>query len=153
MGDVMPSTLQVAEAWLKGITELGSRVATTLPADLSTWSASGFVTVAGPVGGDPHMYLPIEQPVVSIHCWAVSEQSDKPPWGIAHDLATFMRFSDYGFLDHENVGRYLLPTPTARYRGARVNNAFMVSSPSRVPDDPFGYAHVVVNAEFHWVAP
>ena len=84
-GTLPPSNEQVAVKWLTGIPALSGRVATSLPTDLSTWAASGFVTV-GNAGGTPHMYYQLARPVVSVHWWAVTVSGSNPPWGVASDL-------------------------------------------------------------------
>ena len=67
----------VATAWLK--TVVGDRVATTLPKDNTSWSASGFCTLVT-AGGTPNLYVPLREPVIGVDCWAVNPQSQKPPW-------------------------------------------------------------------------
>ena len=147
---VRPDTRLVAKAWLKDIARLGGRVAHILPTDIASWSASGFTTVQG-IGGTPHSHLPIAVPIVSVHCWAVSELSDKPPWGIAFDIAEAIRTDPYGVYDEQRIGRVLTDFP-ARYSDAKVLNALMVSEPVEIPSDPFNYAHVSFNLELHWIA-
>jgi hypothetical protein len=148
-GTLPPSNEQVAVKWLDGITALTGRVATTLPTDVSTWAASGFVTVGG-AGGSPHMYLPVAGPVVSVHFWAVAESSSRPPWGKAADLYAHARYDTNGVLDYANIPRGLTGFP-AQYRNARVITANFLAEPERRPGDVGDFAEYVANLELNWV--
>lgn len=139
-----PSNEMVAVQWLKGITYLGNRVATELPTDNSSWSASGFVTVAA-VGGTPHMYVPLRRPVLSVDCWGVTPNSGKPPWRLAHQLASEIYVA---ILNHPVVPRPL--TMPSGYMGARVMTAIPRSEPVRVPGDVASYAHFSMDVEMQW---
>lgn len=145
----VPSNEQVAVKWLQGITDLGGRVATKLPADNESWAASGFVTVAA-VGGTPHAYLPQQGPVVSVHGWAVRVGGGNPPWGVAARLLSIIRHSTNGVLDYANIGRYLTGFPTG-YMNARVNGANLLGEPERRPGDAGDYAEYVANLQLDWV--
>jgi len=148
-GTLPPSNEQVAVKWLNGIAALTGRVATTLPTDLTTWGASGFVTVGG-AGGTPHAYLPQQAPVISVHYWAVTISGSRPPWGIASDLHSYIRFGTNSVLDYANIGRFLTGFP-AKYTNARVNAANFLGEPERRPDDPGDFAEYVANLELQWV--
>lgn len=140
-----PNTELVAVAYLKTVPGLGSNVATDLPQDNSTWSASGFVQVMT-VGGTPNAYSPIARPVVSVDCWAVSPNSSKPPWGKANQLAEDIRAAVHGGV--------LLPqrvTVGAAYAKADVVEARILSEPRRIPDDDADYAHFSLDLELHWI--
>lgn len=142
-----PTSELVAVSWLRGVTGLSSSmVATELPADNSTWSASGFVQVMG-VGGSPNIYVPVAQPVIQVDCWAVNPNSAKPPWGKANQLAELIRM---GCLDHANVGRTLTDFPAA-YNDARVLTAYPISEPRRIRDDSADFAHYTMDLQFMWV--
>jgi hypothetical protein len=137
------TTELVAIAWLKGV--VGDIVATTLPADNSTWAASGFVVVAT-VGGSANRYVPLRSPVVSVDCWAVSPESNKPPWNKAAYLAELIQAACY---DSQGTPR-LLTLPTG-YPQARVLSAYSEYEPRRVPDDEASYARFNLGLTFNWV--
>jgi hypothetical protein len=143
-----PSTL-VAKHWLLSIARLSGRVARKLPADTSTWGASGFVTV-GRAGGSPHHYLPLSSPVVSVHTWAYSENAANPPWHIAEELCEAIMHDTYGILDHANVRRGITDLP-ARYTSARADKVYPVTEPTEIPGDPGNYAHYNFSMAFEWV--
>ncbi|MEU1309506.1 hypothetical protein ABZ419_11510 [Streptomyces cinnamoneus] len=137
------TTEQVAVAWLKGI--VGDRVSTTLPKDNTTWSASGFAVVTT-VGGAANMYVPLREPVVSVDCWAVNPDSQKPPWGKAAWLAERIQAGCY---DNATIPRLL--TLPAGYPAARVLSAYTAYEPRRVPDDASSYARFTLGLALHWV--
>lgn len=141
-----PNNELVAVALLKLVPELGSRVATDLPADNSTWSASGFVQVAA-VGGSPDMYLPVAAPVVSVDCWAVAPNSGKPPWGKASGLAEYIRAA----LKSGTIAFPARVTLPADYSKADVTGAWMLSEPRRVRDDAADFAHFQFDLQLNWV--
>jgi hypothetical protein len=147
-GTLPPSNEQVAVAWLAGITALAGKVATTLPSDLSDWADSGFVTVGG-AGGTPHMYLPVSGPVVSVHFWACSINSARPPWGLAASLYAHVRSDTYGVLDYAHISRVLTGFP-AMFTNARVLTANFLSEPERRPGDPGDFAEYVANLQLDW---
>lgn len=140
-----PTTDLVAVAWLAGVTGLSaSMVATKLPADNSTWAASGFVQVIT-VGGTPELYVPVASPVVGVSCWAANPNSAKPPWGKANHLAELIRAATY---DHANVPRTL--TLPSSFGHARVTAAYFVSEPKRIPGDPANYARFDADLALRW---
>jgi hypothetical protein len=142
-----PTSELVAVAWLKGVTGIPSTaVATDLPADNSTWSASGFVQVMS-VGGSPNIYVPVAQPVIQVDLWAVNPNSSKPPWGKANQLAESIRM---GTLDHANVGRLLTGFPAA-YNNARCLTVYPISEPRRIRDDSADFAHYTMDLQFMWI--
>jgi len=142
-----PTSELVAVAWIKGVAGVPvTSVATDLPADNSTWSASGFVQVTA-VGGSPNIYVPVAQPVIQVDCWAVNPNSSKPPWGKANQLAEVIRM---GCLDHPNVGRLLSGFPAA-YSNARCLSVYPISEPRRIRDDAADYAHYTMDLQFMWV--
>jgi hypothetical protein len=141
-----PTTELVAVAWLKAaVPYLGARVATELPTDNTSWSASGFTTV-GPAGGSPDIYLPVSKPVVSLDCWGVSPNSGKPPWNLAAQQAEEIRRAA---LAHASAPQAVsLP---AAYRSARVMNVIPRSEPRRIPGDAASYARFQMDLEIWWV--
>jgi hypothetical protein len=150
-----PNSELVAVAWLGSITGLSSsQVATKLPTDTSAWSDDGFVTVGGGdgagggvIGGAPHRYLALRAPVVSVHCWAVTPGSGRPPWGKAARLAELIVAGTYD----ETTMRRALTLP-AGYASARVNEAYALTEPRRIPGDDASYAHFQLDLQLHWVA-
>ncbi|MER5715718.1 hypothetical protein [Streptomyces sp. NPDC002132] len=126
----------VATAWLK--TVVGDRVSTTLPKDNSSWAASGFVTLTT-VGGTPNAYVPLRDPVLSVDCWAVNPQSQKPPWNKAAALAEAITAACQ---DHGTIAR-TVPLP-AGYPAAQVKSAYVTGDPRRINDDPSSYAHYLI---------
>lgn len=137
------TTELVAQAWLRGI--VGDIVATTLPRDNTTWAASGFVTVAT-VGGSAGMYVPLRSPVVSVDCWAVSPNSNRPPWNRAAALAERIQAGTY---DHDGTPRLL--TLPANYPQARVLSAYTSYEARRVPDDEASYARLNFGLSLNWI--
>jgi hypothetical protein len=147
---IAPSNEQVGVKWLAGVESLDGLVATSLPAAIEDWAETGFVTVSG-AGGSPHAYLPVSGPVLSVHLWAVAVNSAKPPWGLASDLYSHIRYGTNGVLDDDNIGRLLTGFP-AKYSNARVLQANVVSEPERRPGDPGDFAEYVFNLELRWSA-
>jgi Domain of unknown function (DUF4082)/PKD domain len=140
-----PNSELVGVAWLKTITQLGnSGVATDLPADNSSWSASGFVQVTA-VGGATSMYLPVKLPVLSVDCWAVYSNSGRPPWGKAFGLAEYVRSACESFTVPV---RLVLPTG---YSQADVVGAWMLSEPRKVREDAADYAHIQFDLQLNWL--
>ena len=141
-----PNTEIVATKWLAGISGLSSSmVATQLPRDTSTWSSTGFVTIAV-VGGAPSMYTPLRSPVLSIDCWAINPGSNKPPWYQANQLAEII---DQG-CRASNAQRWL--TLGGNYMQARVTTAYWVTEPRRIYADGGAAARYSGNLAFNWVA-
>jgi hypothetical protein len=142
----LPNSELVAVSWLQDIAYLGTRVATSLPTDNSTWSASGFVT-ATVAGGDADSETGWRRPLMSIGCWGAAPNSGKPPWNLASQLAEQVRAA---VLAHGAVPRAVdLP---AAYSGAFVRTVMLRSEPRRVPGDVSSYAHYTLDLEFWWVA-
>src|SRR3546814_20981463 len=97
-----------SDLWIKSITGIpANSVGTTLPADNSTWEASGFIQVQM-ASGNPDLYLPMNQPVLQVDCWAAKPNSEKPPWGKANNLAELIKAATY---EKQNWGPLPLPAP------------------------------------------
>lgn len=142
-----PNTELVAVEWLKGVTGIPSgQVATMLPDDNTTWSASGFVQVVTVVGGSPAVDFLLAQPVVQVDCWAVNPDSGKPPWGKAHQLAEYIRWGV-----HASAGKRDLTTFPAAYNDARVLEVNLTSEPRRVPSDEASYARYTCELSIKWI--
>lgn len=122
----------VAEAWLK--TVVGDRVATTLPKDNTSWSASGFVTLVS-AGGTPNLYVPLREPAMGVDCWANNPGSQKPPWNKAAALAEAIQAACY---DHPIVPQTL--TLPSGYPQAQVLSAYTTGEHRRIHDDASSYA-------------
>jgi hypothetical protein len=142
---LLPNNELVAVAWLQGIPYLGSRVATSLPTDNSTWSASGFVTAVA-AGGTPNSELPWRMPAIGVTCWGVAPTSGKPPWNLASQLAEQVREA---VLDHTAAPR-LVTLPTG-YELAFVRTVQLLSEPTRVPGDVASYARYTLDIGLWWV--
>lgn len=141
-----PSNEMVAVAWLKqSVPYLGNRVATELPSDNSSWSASGFTTVAT-TGGTPNVEVPVNEPVMSIDNWGVSLNSGRPPWNLASVPAEEIKIAA---VDHGTIPKIL--TMPAGYNQVRVFSVVPRTEPRRVPGDGAGYAHYQQDLEFRWV--
>lgn len=150
-----PNSELVAVAWLGTITGLTtSMVSTLLPKDTEAWATDGFVTIGGGdgsgggvIGGAPNLYMPLRAPVLSVHTWAVTPGSAKPPWGKAARLAELIVAGCYD----EATMRRTLTLPTG-YATARANEAYPLGEPRRIPGDQSGYAHYQLDLQLHWVA-
>ncbi|MCW2898568.1 MAG: hypothetical protein JWO67_833 [Streptosporangiaceae bacterium] len=137
-------TEMVAIAWLLGCTGISNGMAaSTLPKDNTSWSATGFVTVSTLVGA-PNPYYPLRNPVLQVDCWATVPGSNKPPWGIANNLAETVVAATYGA-----AGR-VVTLPAAGYPPARVLSAWVVTEPRRVYSDPADYARYMLHLGLTW---
>lgn len=141
------NTELTATAWLSSLDGVPSdAVATTLPTDNSTWSASGFVQVGPPVGSTTSLYVPMRGPVVSVTCWAVNPNSKRPPWGKANNLAETIVAACY---DQGNFHGAL--TLRDSYPQVRVHSASALTEPRRVPGgDISEYAAYQFNLSLKW---
>jgi hypothetical protein len=141
-----PSNEMVAVAWLKAaVPYLGNRVATELPSDNSSWSASGFTTVAT-TGGTPNTEVPVNEPVMSIDSWGVTPTSGRPPWNLAAQPAEAIKAAA---VDHGMIPRIL--TMPAGFNLVRVFSVIPRTEPRRINSDAASYAHYSQDLEFRWV--
>lgn len=141
-----PTSDLVVVTWLKGLADLGNRVATELPTtDASSWAASGFTQVTT-VGGAPSLDYPLANPVVSLDFWAYAPDSGRPPWNKANQVAEIVRRA---MLDHTAVQRAL--TLPAAYNNARVITCYPTIEPRRVRSDDAQFARFTMDAVFSWV--
>ena len=152
----MPSTLPwlatnelVGIAWLGSIPGLSTQmVATQLPADDTSWSATGFITIAL-VGGSPNIYLPVKQPVFQVDCYAVKPGSNKPLWAKANVLAETIR---YATLQRTGFNRLLtLTAGNVSYPPARVQTAYLATEPRRRFGDIGDYALYGFDLAVEWI--
>lgn len=137
-----------AIAWIGSIQGFSTQmVATQLPADNTTWAATGFVTVAV-VGGSPDIYLPVKKPVLQVDCYAVKPGSNKPPWWKANVLAERIR---YATLARTGFNRLLTPSANGvAYPSANVRAAYLVTEPRRVFGDLSDYAIYSMDLLLEW---
>ena len=140
-----PNSELVAVAWLKGLTYLGTRVATELPKNLSGWSASGFVVVSA-AGGTGVQYTPMRRPVVDVQTVAVAPESGRPPWSQSSQMAEQIVAAT---LDHPTVPRRV--TMPSGYRSAFVRSVWVVTEPRRVPGDAGDFARFSMDLALDWV--
>jgi hypothetical protein len=145
VGGLRPNDEIVTVAWLKAaVPYLGSAVATELPKDNTSWSASGFTKVSA-IGGDPDLYVPVSKAAMSIDCYGASTNSGRPPWNLAGQLAEQIKAAIW---EHGTVPRVVaLP---AAYASARVMTVIPRSEPRRVPDDVAAYARYTMDIEIWW---
>lgn len=151
-GPYAPTGDLVAVAWVgqrvPGL-EAGM-VATSLPSDVRAWADAGFVQ-ARVVGGSPEVDIPVRHSLVQIDFWAATADaagnvSAKPAWNKANRLAELVRSAtETGQAHGQPV------TLPAGYLGARVQAAYFLTEPSRVEDDPSGYAHLAADLMIDWV--
>ena len=142
-----PSNEMVTVAWLKAsVPYLGNRVATELPADNSTWSASGFTTVAT-TGGTPNTEVPVNEPVMSIDNWGVSLNSGRPPWNLAAQPAEAIKAAAVA---HGLIPKILVMP--AGFNQVRVFSVTPRTEPRRIPGDGAGYAHYQQDLHLRWVS-
>jgi hypothetical protein len=142
-----PSNEMVTVAWLKAaVPYLGNRVATELPADNSSWSASGFTTVAT-TGGTPNTEVPVNEPVMSIDSWGVSLNSGRPPWNLAAQPAEAIKAAAVA---HGLIPKIL--TMPAGFNQVRVFSVTPRTEPRRIPGDGAGYAHYQQDLHLRWVS-
>lgn len=140
-----PTNELVAVGWLKGVAALDDNVATELPADNTTWSASGFVQVTA-IGGTPELTVPVARPVLSLDFWACNPNGTKLPWWKANQLAEHVRAAV-----HDHAGTPRLVALTGNYNDARVLDAWFVNEPRRIRSDDANYAHFTADLGLAWV--
>jgi hypothetical protein len=140
------TTERVAVAWLATLSGFTSAMVGTELPDLATtdWSATGFLVVTA-AGGSSEINYPLEHPLVSVQCYAVSPNTGVPPWNMADDLAANI---SAGCLASTGAGQFVtLPTSD---QNARVLSAYTTSIPRRSYGDMGDYACVVQEIALHW---
>lgn len=139
----------VAVAWIATIPGLvADGVATQLPTDETGWAANGFVQVPLSVGGTPHEYVPVRQPVVQVECWATFPDSDKLPWWKANQLAEQIRYGTYA---RNGAARAVAITAGGtQYPSAAVRTARMMTEPRRIWSDIGDYAGYTFDLYLSW---
>lgn len=146
VGGYRPTNALVAVAWIgqhvEGVTP--DMVATSLPRDLSTWAALGFVQVTIlPRTADVNGLRRL--PVVQVDAWAHTPDNVKPPVAKANGLAENV-FAAASSL--ERYGRTL--TVKANYRNAYILGAYPLTEPAEVPGDPSGFARATFDMALDW---
>ncbi len=137
----------VTIAWLKTVPGIAAgQVATTLPADNTTWAASGFVQVGPVASGGPQLYYALREPVVQLDFWAVNPASGKPPWGKAANLAETVLAATY----NRSLMQAALTLPTG-YPQARMLSAHFLMEPRRLYGDDSSYARYGADLQVHWI--
>jgi hypothetical protein len=137
----------VLVAWLKTVPGIGTKVATRLPADNTSWAASGFAVVSGAVGGAIDLYVPQQRPVMQVDCYAINVGSDNPPWDIAADLASTIIAGTY---DTTLLNQAL--TLRTGYEQARVTGVSVDGGPRRMQADTAAQAWYQLDLRVDWIA-
>ena len=146
-----PHAEMVAVEWVKGIAGISSNaVSTNLPRDSSAWTGTGFVQIEG-IGGTPDVDVPLYRPDVTVHCWAVSANSNKPPWWMANQMAEIIKLACYGAVDAESPPGRVVDLPDAYY-DARVLTVVPTTEPRRVLSDEARFAHYQFDIRLSYVA-
>ena len=137
----------------------------TLPQDAAKWYQTGFVRVST-IGGTPDAYMPLEQPVVSVDCYAVNgswtrspqspsgtpgtfNPSNKPPWDRATQLAQRIRAGALA-AQYSGSARQVVPGP-AGYAAATVASAYLLTQPRPLYGDAASYARVHLELMMRWI--
>lgn len=150
-----PTNELVAVAWLVAYVPefTADMVGPSLPKDTTKWAASGFVQVSAIPSGTPDIDIPLRRPRLQIDSWATANQganatSSKPPWNLAAQLIEAIRIAT----EDAQTGRYGKTIPVkANYLDARVQAAYLLTEPTRVLDDPSGYARFTTDLAIDWV--
>lgn len=144
---LLPNNELVAKHWLLGLTAVpANKVATTLPEDPAVWADTGFVHIAGVVGGGSNMYYRLHSPVLQIDCYAVNLNSDKPAWNRANQLA--QQIWEAAMYEEAQIKRdVVLPTG---YSNARILEALPLGEPVKRPDAG-SYAIYGFDLQLTWI--
>lgn len=122
-------------------------IATTLPADNSAWSASGFVTVVA-TDGRPLPYSHARRDRLLVSCWAASPNSQRPPWQKAHALAAAI--VDDTLPNAWQPLHLTPPAPYTSYRDLYLHHARVAAGPFRTLGDFGNHARVDLRLELDW---
>lgn len=140
------TTDRVVLAWLALVDGLApGMVGETLPTDITTWSADGFIT-PNTAGGNSNIYVPVISPVITMSCWAVDPDTGEPPWNLAKNLAETVRAACQ---NRDHMGD-VLTLPDCDQQ-VRVFSAYLVGEPRKSYADNGDYACVVVDVHVDWI--
>ena len=153
-GPYPPTNELVAVAWLgQNVTGLSSTiVGTGLPKDTTKWADTGFLQVTALPSGVPDVDVPVRRPRLQLDGWATANTSGtassiKPPWNLANRLLELVRVAT----EDAQTGKYGAEvTMPANYSPARVLAAYLITEPTRVLDDPSGYARFTADLALDW---
>jgi hypothetical protein len=146
---LLPTSELVAKFWLGSIPNLSpAMVSSQLPADASTWAATGFITVAV-VGGTPDIDLPVKNPVLQLDFYAVQLGSQKAPWSVSNVLAETVRNATLKRVGQKRVLQIVVGNAT--YPPAVVQSAYFMTEPRRKFGDPGNYASYTADMAMTWV--
>jgi hypothetical protein len=151
-GDLIPNSEMVAVAWLRtNVSYLDGNVATSLPESVDSWSDKGF-TVVTAIGGDS-LDLGLRRAVLSLMYYAVAQQSGRPPWNRAVQMAEQVREIIYptGVPLATTRAKYHVTAMPTTYKDAKVQNVFMRSEPRRRPGDSADFAIYQNDIQLDWV--
>lgn len=149
-----PNGELVGQAWLIAYAGVDvGKVASKLPNPVeSPWPEDGFVQVRALVGASTEATLPERRTsVLQVDTWGTRQIRDRdvfrPLWAVAMDLAECIRVATF-----PGVQEYGKPLtmPVADYSPARVLVGSLLSEPTRVEDDPSGYARMTLNLSLTW---
>lgn len=155
VGPYPPNNDLVAVAWLsQRVAGLSANiVGPSLPKDTTKWADTGFLQVQSIPSGAPDIDIPVRRPRLQLDGWATANTSGtassiKPPWNLANRLLELVRIAT----EDAQTGYYgkavILP---AGYSPVRVQAAYLISEPMRVPDDPSGFARFTADLAIDWV--
>jgi len=148
----LPNSELVTLAWCASVLEpYAVASGTTLQGPdpttkILSWGPTGFVQVIG-VGGQPHVHVPLRQPVMSVGCWSANVNGKRPPWGRANAVAELLVAACQG----ANDGQRPVTLPLD-YGLARVVGVVALSEPKRLPSDQANYAHFGFELAIDWLA-
>ena len=141
-----PNAELVARAWLAQVTGItAGMVSTTLPADKTTWTTDGFITVQC-VGGQPSIDYALRGSAIQVDCWANSGTSSRPPWGKAAQLAEKITAGIYARQGQQAV----LTMPVTGYYQVFVREVIPTQEFRRVPGDDASYARYTADLIVKW---
>lgn len=149
-GTTPANSAQVAAAWLNAIPGLDAPVATTRPADPSSWANTGFVVVSVIGSAGDRDLSASRRPILQVDAWAVSPGSSKPPRGMAGAIAERVRQATE---DPAMVGITVVPrSGSVGYAPAVVADVWLESGePREIPDPDSSYAHFSMDIGLTWV--
>lgn len=138
------NTTLVTLAWLRTLSLPAGAVGTSLPPP-AKWYSTGFVTVGAGVGSAASTVdFPLREPIVSVHCFAAFENSDKVNYGMANDLAEIIYNESYVQPPPE------ITLPPA-IKPVYLSQVYPVSDITWVPEPASNFAHYLVNMHVGWM--